>query len=399
VRHMLSFDAALERVLAHARPMGVESVEIGEALGRVLAEAVTAIGPFPPANTSAMDGYAVRSSELEGAGPFRLEVIGESRAGVPHEGELRNGACRIFTGALLPDGADAVVIQEDVKRTESVIEFPSSPKRHQNVRLAGEDIRAGDTALERGIRLNAFQLSLLASLDRTHVNVTQRPRVALLATGSELRPVGKAGALGSIPESNSVALAALARQAGAVVIEARIVGDDLEQTRTVVERLLAKVDLLVTVGGVSVGDYDVVKEALEKAGVVLDFWKVAIKPGKPLVLGRTSNTTLLALPGNPVSAQVTFCLFGLPLLKRMQGASVVVPPMRHLRLASAIRQAMGRRGYHRVCIDGDRAEPLFGQSSGSVSSMAWADGLAVVSEEATGAAEGDLVPVLTFADL
>jgi molybdopterin molybdotransferase len=276
---MLSLDEALDRVLGGVSRLGAIRLPVAEAAARVLAEDVLASGPFPAFDTSAMDGYAVRRRDCRGSGAFRLRVVGESRAGFPFEGTLESGTCRIFTGGMLPNGADAVVIQEDVLLREDEIEFTSAPAAHQHVRRAGEDLEAGTLAIANGTRLNAFHLGLLASLDRTEVLVGAAPRVGVLATGSELRAPGEPGRVGSIPESNSVAVAALARQAGAVVVELRRVGDDLEGTERALAELLASCDVVVTIGGVSVGDYDVVKDALLRAGVALDFWKVAIKVG------------------------------------------------------------------------------------------------------------------------
>jgi molybdopterin molybdotransferase len=240
---------------------------------------------------------------------------------------------------------------------------------------------------------------LLASVEQASVQVAVKPRVVVLATGTELRAPGSPATAGSIPESNTFAVAALARQGGAHVTVAPSLPDDLDSTERAVRALLGECDVLVTIGGVSVGDHDWVKQALQRAAVSLDFWKVAIKPGKPLLWGRAGNARVLGLPGNPVSAQVTFCLFGLPLIRRMQGMQRVTPATRALRLAAPIQQAKGRRGFYRVRIDRDVATPLSGQSSGSVGSMAWADGLAIVPEDSSGVAEGQTVEVIAFVDL
>lgn len=395
---MLSPSAALERVLASAPNLGEEAVPLAAACGRVLAVDVVAPAALPPSDTSAMDGYAVRCADCVGRGPFRLPVIGESRAGAPHREALGAGACRIFTGAWLPVGADAVVIQEDVERDAEGIVFREAPRPLQHVRKQGEDIAEGVRVLSRGTRLNPFHLGLLASVEQSEARVGRVPRVGILATGNELRPPGSPATPGSIPESNTVAIAALARRGGAVVIETARSVDDLDATEAAVRRLLEACDVLVTIGGVSVGDHDLVKQALEGAGVTLDFWKVAMKPGKPLVLGHAGAKRVLGLPGNPVSAQVTFCLFGIPLLWRMQGALDVVPRQRALRLAAPLRQSPGRRGYHRVRIVGELAVPLSGQSSGSVSSLAEADGLAIVPEDSSGMEAGQTVEVVALAD-
>lgn len=396
---MLSEAEALERILAAAAAVAKERVGLRAAPGRVLAEDVVAPSPHPPADTSAMDGYALAGADCRGAGPFRLAVVGESRAGAPFQGSLAGGACRIFTGAWMPAQADCVVIQENVERDGDAIVFQARPEKGQNVRRQGEDLAAGNRVLASGTRMNAFHVGLLASVERTQVLVARRPRVAVLASGSELRMPGSLVTPGSIPESNTFAIAALAEQAGAEVVAIETLPDALGPTEDAIRRRLAHCDLLVSIGGVSVGDHDLVKQALESAGVELDFWKVAIKPGKPLVFGRSGASLVLGLPGNPVSAQVTFCLFGLPLLRRMQGATRVVSRTRKLRLAAPLRQSPGRRGYYRVRLDGDVVTPLSGQSSGSVLSMADADGLAIVPADSEGLDSGELVEVVTLADL
>ena len=401
-RGMLSFEEARDRVLSDVPLVGIERANLRDAAGRVLARSVVARGPFPPFAASAMDGYAVATASFSGEGPWTLDVGGESRVGREPAPLIRGSACRIFTGAPVPAGADTVVMQEDVTRDGHHAAFKIAPERGSHIRQAGEDLAAGAVALEAGVRLGAFQLALAASLDHPELVVAERPRVTIICTGDELRAPGEPLRPGSIAESNAIGLRLLAEQGGASVSVAPLVGDDLPATRAAVERGLASSDLLVTVGGVSVGDYDVVRPALEQAGVTLGFWKVAIKPGKPLALGRAGRVRVLSLPGNPASSMVTFALFGLPLLRAMQGDKNPLPPRLRARLGSRITRKPGRLEFVRsqliMMADALTVVPLSNQASGAVTSMAWSDALAIVPAESTSLAEGQTVEVLRVSD-
>lgn len=396
---MLPYETALELVLAQAPVLGSEQVELDGALFRVLAEDIATTDPLPRDDTSAMDGYAVCVQDFANDGPWRFKVVGESRAGGATEQVVQGCACRIFTGAVLPKGADAVVLQEDATRFDDEVEFRVAPACGANIRRRGEDLAGGSLVLRTGTRITPFVAGLLAAVERPVVRVFRAPRLGVICTGSELRASGTPGPRGTIAESNSIAILGLARQAGARTLRPRLVKDDLDATRRHISELLEDADVLVTVGGVSVGDHDVVKEALQQSGVQLEFWKVRIKPGKPLVYGRFGDKVVLGLPGNPVSAQVTFCLFGLPLLRCMQGHQHPKPQLRSLTLTQPLRQTPGRRGFHRVTVSTDRATPLDSQSSGSVASMALSDGLAMMHEDLAILPEGSGVDVLCFADL
>jgi len=399
---MLSFEEARSRVLADVGVLGNERVPLSEALGRVLSRKVVARGPFPPFSASAMDGYAVAARSFSGAGPLTLEVVGESKMGALPPSLVPDTACRIFTGAGLPEGADTVVMQEDVSRDGDRVTFAHAPRPGAHIRFAGEDLRAGDSALEAGTRLHAFHLALAASLDTTEIEVATRPRVTIVCTGDELRAPGEPAWPGSIAECNAIGLRALAEQAGAVVRVAPLVGDDSDLVRASIESALQGTDLLVTVGGVSVGDHDVVRPALEKAGVTLEFWKVAIKPGKPLALGSAGRTRVLALPGNPASSMVTFSLFGLPLLRMMQGDDRPLPLIVRAPLTAAITRKPGRLEFMRARLEMSRGEiavrTLSNQASGAITSMAWADAFAIIPADATSLAEGTVVDVLRLCD-
>jgi molybdopterin molybdotransferase len=399
---MLSFEEAQTIVLSDVPSVGSERVNLRDAAGRVLAKRVVARGPFPPFDASAMDGYAVATSSFAGPGPWTLAVKGESRVGREPPSLAAESACRIFTGAPVPPGADAVVMQEDVARDGDRASFRVAPLRGAHIRRAGEDLGAGDVGLEVGTRLGAFQLALAASLDHPELVVAARPRVTIVCTGDELRAPGEPVRPGSIAESNAIGLRLLAEQAGASVSVAPRVGDDLDATRRAIERGLESSDLLITVGGVSVGDHDVVRPALEQAGVTLGFWKVAIKPGKPLALGRRGSVRVLSLPGNPASSMVTFALFGLPLLRTMQRDKNPLPARLRARLGARLTRKPGRLEFVRsaLSIEGGvlTVLPFANQASGAVTTMAWSDALAIVPAEATSLAEGEQVDVLRVAD-
>lgn len=399
---MLTFDEARARVVALARSVSAEVVPTSASGGRVLAEDVRAPGPLPADDASAMDGYALASGSLMGEGPWRLPAIGESRAGRAPE-PLRPGcAMRILTGALMPAGADTVVMQEDVQRDGDVIVLARRPEAGDHVRRAGRDLAGGAVALARGTRLTAGALSLAQSLGRGGLRVARRPRVTVLCSGDELRLAGESLERGSIYESNSAALCVLAAQAGAVAEVSPIVRDELDGAAEAVRSALDGCDLLVTVGGASVGDHDVMKAALERAGVTLDFWKVAMKPGKPLAAGTRDGTVVLALPGNPAASLVTFGLFGMPLLRTMQGDAAPHPLRLRARLASDLRRKPGRLEFARARLenrDGELVALLHeNQGSGAATSLAWSDSYALVPADATHLPAGTVLDVVRIGD-
>lgn len=398
-RKVLSIDDALTRLLGGISHLPTEQVPIDMALDRVLREDVRAGAPLPPHDYSAMDGYAVDTRSLAGVGPFGLPVVGESRTGRLSPRLEPGTTCRIFTGAMIPEGADAVVMQENVTVQDGLAQFHTRPEPGDHVRRAGEDLAEGRVALRSGTRLGPYHLGLCAALDRAEVVVSRRPRVTVMCTGDELRPPGSTPRPGSIPDSNGVALTALARRGSAEVVRAEDAPDDPKEVSRRIVAALDSSDVLVTVGGVSVGDHDVVRPALEAAAVTLDFYKVAIKPGKPLTVGRRGATIVLGLPGNPVSAQVTFALFGLPLLRAMTGEVPVLRTPRKLRLGAPLAQKPGRQGYYASSIVGGVATPLSGQSSGSTTSLAHADGLVIVPANVTGYDAGAEVDVLLLGEL
>jgi molybdopterin molybdotransferase len=379
---MLSFDEARRRLLSHAVRVSSERVALADAAGRVLAQDVFADAPLPEFEHSAMDGYAVRSADFAGEPPWLLRVVGESSAGKEAAALPPACACRIFTGAPVPANADAVVMQENARREGDRIRVELRPVAGQHLRRVGEDLARHAIALAAGERLSAGAIALAAMVDRADIFVARRPQVTILCTGDELRRPGDPRRPASVPESNSAPLGALARQAGATVRLAPIARDDLDGMQRAIEQGLDGTDLLITVGGVSVGDRDVVRPALERAGVTLDFWKVAMKPGKPLAVGTRSNAVVLGLPGNPASAIVTFALFGAPLLRALQGDAQPVPVALPVRLERARTRSRDRLEFvrARLRVEGDRLIALAhdNQSSGATTSLASSDGVAAV---------------------
>ncbi len=397
---MLDLHEAQARVLEGVQPLGAERVLLDDVVGRVLAEEVISSVALPAFDYSAMDGYAIDHASGS-ATPRRL--LHESRAGGPTPPPLEAGtAMRIFTGAPMPEGADTIVMQEETSREgleTGLVRLTGAPKLGDHVRRRGEDLAVGTVALTRGVRLRPTHVPLLLALEKTRVAVVRRPVVAILATGDELREPGEAPRPGSILETNGPAIAAMVRAAGGDPRLLPIVRDELSALRAAIDDALAGADMVLTIGGVSVGDHDLVKPVLADAGVVLDFWKVAIKPGKPLAVGRRGTTTVLGLPGNPVSALVTFVLFAAPLIRALSADPNPLPPLTRARLARALRHAPGRLELVRVRLHDDAglvATPIASQSSGSVPSIAWADGLAIVEKESEGIAEGGEVNVIRF---
>jgi molybdopterin molybdotransferase len=400
---MITFTEALARLLAGVQPLGPERVALDEAAGRVLAEDVRAATPLPPFDYSAMDGYALATRDLPGDGPWSLPVVGESSAGgeLP---ELAPGtACRIYTGARLPSGADAVVMQERVARAGDVATLTARVRPGDHLRRRGDDLAEGALALAAGARLTPGRVALAAALDRPQLLVARRPVVTVLCSGDELRSPGQPGQAGSIPESNGYFVAAAARAAGALVRVSPFVRDEPEDARRAVTDALRGSDVVVTVGGVSVGDRDVVKPALEAAGVVIDFWRVKIKPGKPLAVGRAGATQVIGLPGNPASASLTFLLFGVPVLRALQGDVAPLPVRLRAAVRSAVRREPGREEFLRARLEHDReglaVRVLPNQASGAVTSFAEADALAVVPAEKGTVEAGEVLEVIRLADV
>lgn len=382
---MLSVEEALARVLAAIPVLGAETVELGAALGRALAEPIVAGRDLPPWDNSSMDGYALRARDTASAAaerPARLRVIGAVAAGAVAERSVGAGeAYRILTGAPMPPGSDAVVPQEDVGRDGDLLVVPRPVESAAFVRPRGEDIRAGQAVLAPGDVLDPAALGVLAALGRPLVRVHQRPRVAILSTGDELVDLDQTPGPGQIPNSNTYTLTAQVREAGGVAVSLGIARDTREDLEERFRWGLAA-DVLVSSAGVSVGDHDLVREVMAKLGAELDFWKVSMRPGKPLTFGRLGGRPFFGLPGNPVSSMVTFELFVRPALRRMAGHTRLFRPRIRARLATPLDNPGPRRGYLRVQLsnaDGEMVARSTGeQGSGILRSMLLADGLAVV---------------------
>lgn len=399
----LSYEAALSQVLAALPPPQVERIPLNGAYNRILAERVLSPAALPQFDNSSMDGYAVRSEDVASAkpeSPARLRVLGKVAAGETFAGEMTAGTCvRLFTGSPLPRGADAVLMQEDTRResdTAGDVLALSPAKPWENVRLCGEDVKQGDTLAETGAVLTAGRLSLLAAVGLAEVLVGCRPAVALLATGSELKEPGQVLAPGQIYESTRLALAALARRAGATPKVLPLAADEPAATRLALANAFSTCDVVVTSGGVSVGELDFVKGAFQELGGEVQFWRVAIRPGRPFVFGRRQAKFLFSLPGNPVSALVTFLLLVRPALLRWQGATEVSLPAYPAVLAEALANPGARRHFIRVRIERDgKAHSAGMQASHALGSLAAADGLVDVPPQSTLAA-GTVVQVLRW---
>lgn len=395
---MLSVPEATQRIqeaIAAARRPGAERVGIADVLGRFLARDIVAGRTLPPWDNSAMDGFAVRACDVPGT----LPVTGIIAAGDAPGVELQPGtALRIMTGAPMPRGGDTVAIREDVADHGDRAEFAQPAGVGDNVRPAGEDVALGDVVLRQGARLGPGEIGLLAALGHATVPVGARPRVAIMSTGDELVGVDVTPRPGQIVNSNAYALAAQVRSAGGVPVPCGIAPDDRDTLVTMFGEAL-EADVLVTSGGVSVGDFDHVKAAFGDAGVEMDFWKVAMKPGKPLAFGIAgSGTPVFGLPGNPVSSMVVFELFVRPALLAMQGAAVVQRPVIEVVLGCSYRKRAGRAHYLRARIVHQggviRADPLTKQGSGTLTSMVGVDALVVIDRDATEVAEGARAPAI-----
>jgi len=400
---MLEFEEALARVLAAVPAQTSQHVSLSEAAGRVLAEQVRSPIDLPVFDNSAMDGYGLRAADVASAkpdSPVRLRLAGKIAAGEVFAGEVTAGSCvRLFTGTPLPPGADAVVMQETTRVESSapgdvLILAPAAPG--ENVRLRGEDVRHGSTLGNAGEFLTAGRLGLLAAVGLTDVRVGRQPVVGLLATGSELQEPGQPLASGRIYESNRLALATLMERIGAVPRVFPLVADELAATSVALADACSQCDAVVTTGGVSVGELDFIKRAFGEIGGGLEFWKVAIKPGRPFAFGRCRGKLLFGLPGNPVSALVTFLLLVRPALLRWQGAAHVSLPVHPGVLAEPLVNDGGRRHFMRVTVDPVGIVCSAGvQASHILSSMAVANGLVDVPANTTLSA-GAAVSVLRW---
>jgi molybdopterin molybdotransferase len=359
--NLLTVSDALARTLAGAVALGeTEVVTLREALGRTLARDVVARRTQPPVAVSAMDGYAICAADLATPGA-RLRLVGESAAGRGHDGALVAGeAVRIFTGAPMPQNADAVLLQEDAIVANGLIGARTPPHSGAHIRAAGLDFSGGAVALTAGGRLGPAQLALVAATNHATLTVARRPRVAIIASGDELVAPGEAPGPAQIIACNNVAVAAIVEQAGGEAVDLGIFRDDLaDLERGLTLARECKADVLVTLGGASVGDYDLLRPALERQGMTLDFWRIAMRPGKPLILGRLGATRVLGLPGNPVASYVCALVFLAPLLRALQGDSQAGADTSESALLGVDLPAnKGRREYMRATLTKDDAGRL-----------------------------------------
>ncbi|ELM3735791.1 molybdopterin molybdotransferase MoeA [Edwardsiella piscicida] len=398
---LLSLQQALDRLLNDAQPIADdEEVSLADAAGRISAQPIVSPLDVPPFANSAMDGYAVRLADLRSAQP--LPIAGKAFAGAPFQGDWpAHSAIRIMTGAAVPAGAEAVIMQEQAQLGEQGVSFSHPAQPGQNIRLVGEDIRRGAVVLDAGVRLGCAELPLLASLGIAHVRVLRRLRVALFSTGDELQPVSSTLAAGQIYDTNRFAVTLMLKQMGCDILDLGIVRDDPQALRDAFRRADAQADLVISSGGVSVGEADFTKQILDEVGTI-SFWKLAMKPGKPFAFGRLRHALFCGLPGNPVSAAVTFYQLVQPLLARLSGHSHwQAPPRLKARTLSPLKKAPGRLDFQRGIVSSNAQGELEVRSTGHqgshvFSSFAAANAFIVLERERGAVAAGETVDVELF---
>lgn len=394
---MIPVEEARTRILAGIAPTPAEVVALAEAWGRVLARPVLSRLTQPPRDVSAMDGYALRAADATlGA---TLTVVGAAPAGHPWDGTLGAGeALRLFTGSVVPDGADAILLQEDATRSGEAVTVNEAATQGRHIRRAGQDFAAGDTLIAPGKRLNARDIGLAAAGNSPWLTVHRRPRVAILATGDEIALPGDPIPPGGIVSSNSHALAALVRASGGDPVVLPIAPDDREALMAAADSVHG-MDLLLTSGGASVGEHDLVQEALGARGLVVDFWQIAMRPGKPLMHGRLGDVPMIGLPGNPVSSLVCAILFVVPALQKLSGLAAAAPPTVMARLGAPLAANDKRADHLRATLstapDGTLVATAFPrQDSSMLRLMAQAGALILRAAHAPAAEAGALVPVI-----
>jgi molybdopterin molybdotransferase len=398
-------DQALARILDAVTPVnGIEKIALRTALGRVLARDIQSSVDVPPHTNSAMDGYAVRSADVADTHATTLQVVGTALAGKIHPMPVNPGQCvRIMTGAVMPDGTDTVVIQEHVEREGELIRLDGNRVAGDNVRAAGEDIAVGDVVLGAGHRILPADLGLLASLGMVEVAVVRRLRVAFFSTGDELRSLGETLGEGEIYDSNRYTLFGMLERLGAEKIDMGVVRDRREDVRRAFEDAAACADVIISSGGVSVGEADYIKEILREVGQI-QFWKVAMKPGRPLAFGKVRDAFFFGLPGNPVSVMVTFYQFVQPALRRLMGEQDITTLQIKARSVSHLKKRPGRVEYQRGILKraedgGMEVHKTGAQGSGILSSMAQANCFIVLPMECAEVEPGSEVDVQPFESL
>jgi len=398
---VISVTDALQVVLEATPVLGAERVTLAQSCGRVATEAVTSLRAVPSADNSAMDGYAVRGADVA-TDPVRLRVVGSAPAGSLLAGRVEHGtAAKIFTGSIIPAGADTVVRVEDTDEADGVVTIRVAVKPGTNVRSQGEDIRPGATVLAPGTVVGPADIGVLASVGRAVVSVRRRPRVAIVSTGAELVEIDEMPGAAGVVNSNAYVLAAAVAQAGGLPIVLPIARDRLEDIRDRIADA-AEADVILSTGGVSVGEFDFVRDALDAVGVERRFWKVAQKPGKPLTFGTLGRRLFFGLPGNPVSALVCFAVYVWPSLRKLGGHAAIHHAVVPARLVATVRTPPGLTEFVRVHLaregDGWTATPFATQGSGVLSSLARGAGLLVAPAAAATLDAGSVYPVIVLDD-
>ena len=401
---LLPVNEALEKIFQEINPTeAVESVEVMAAFGRTLGEEIISPINVPSYDNSAMDGYAIQGADLPESGTVTLDVVGSSFAGTPFDGAMQAGqSIRIMTGAKIPDGADTVIMQEKATRESERVTF-SSDDNHtsgENVRMAGEDMKTGETVLQPGKRLGAAELGMIASLGYGAVQVKKRIKVAFFSTGDELCSAGESLGDGQIYDSNRYTVFSMLSELGVELIDLGIIRDERELIEQAFKDAAAQADVVITSGGVSVGEADFVKETLDKLGEV-NFWRIAMKPGKPLAFGKLDNAWFFGLPGNPVSAMVTFLQFVRPALNHLAGKERATPFRIPLRCSNKLKKRPGRLEFQRGILEkSENGETVVRgagpQGSHILRSMSIADCFIVLPEESSGVEAGEWVEVEPF---
>ena len=398
----LTVEQALESIQTQVdKVTGIERIAIRDALDRVLAETIAAPLDVPPHRNSAMDGYALRADDLPESGEVTLTVIGKSFAGTPFTNTVNHGQCvRIMTGAVVPDGADTVVMQEQVRLDHDQIILIPGHRQGQNIRYPGEDMKRGDDVLTSGRLLNAADIGLLASLGIAEVSVVRKPRVVFFSTGDELKGIGETLNEGEIYDSNRYTLHALLSKMNVEMIDQGVIPDDHNAIRDAFRNAAELGDMVITSGGVSVGEADFIKQTLDELGEV-GFWKIAMKPGKPLAFGQLGKAWFFGLPGNPVSVMATFTLFVRPALQIMKGSEMESPLSLQATLDTDIQKTPGRRDYQRGILTNDADSRLVVTTTGLqgshvLSSMSKANCFIVIPRESGSVAKGEKVEVIPF---
>ena len=401
----LSADAALAQIKSGVcRVRGIEKIALRAALNRILAQDIHSRINVPSGVNSAMDGYAVNSADIPSTGSAELGVLGTAWAGKPFAGAVTRGNCvRIMTGAIMPEGADTVIIQEDVQTAGDNIRIDGATRKGDNVRQAGEDIAVGELILTAGRRLNPADIGLIASLGIAEVSVVRRLRVAFFSTGDELRSIGEPLSDGAIYDSNRYTLYGMLERMGADIIDMGVIRDDRGALEQAFAIAAANADVLITSGGVSVGEADYIRDVLGKLGQV-DFWKVAIKPGRPLAFGKVGDAVFFGLPGNPVSVMVTFYEFVQPALRKMIGEDDSGALTLKARCDSSLKKRPGRVEYQRGILQKDPDGNLVvvktgAQGSGILRSMSQANCFIILPMESDGVQPGTFVDIQPFSGL